>query len=452
MSAGAAPHEAGIAIGDDVRVEAKRLANRRLAAHHGAAGGAGGGPGITFPRLPDGGGKMAASNRRAQSLLLPFLTPIFILGCDARSGDSGHTVADSAGIRIVTLTGPAWEHDGWRIAQEPLLDVGLREGDDDYLFNGLTGITLLEDGGIVVANGGDNTIRHYDANGTFVWKAGGTGGGPEEYAAVGRVKRLGDRILALDQSEARPDHVYDLDGRHIGTVPRYEGDPRRSMSVFDVFPDGSYLYSTFPQGRQVRGERWVDSATVFRVAADRSMTDSLLRLPAVEFARLDARMGYPVIFAPIFMLAAGDGVLFANYPDDCDIGVYDFSATELRRIRWSCPIETVPEETIERYKQEYLNGPGERGGSLPPALRAQREALLARQQFAERYPAHGPMRVDGAGNLWVQRTVLYGTGLPADPLVWDVFDAQGILAGAGQHTAAPQCARDRHRLRGGCLA
>ena len=375
---------------------------------------------------------MAASHSRRALRVMPLLSLsalLLALGCEARHSDAGHTVVDSAGIRIVTSPRPVWEHDGWRVSDEPLLDVGAHEGDDAYLFNRLSGLVRLGDGGIVVANGGDNSIRRFDRSGTLVWKAGGTGGGPEEYAAIGKVKLLGDTILALDESETQPNHLYDLDGKQIGTVGRYERVPGRPISVYDVFPDGSYLYASFPQGVPPRGDRWVDSASMFRVSADLSRTDSLLRLPAVEFAHFNARMGYPVVFGPIFTGAVADGEFYADFPDDCDIGVYDFSGNEVRHIRWACAVRSIPADVIERYKQQYVNGPGEQGGPLPPELRARREAMLAQQQFAERYPAHGMMKVDGAGNLWVQRAVAYGTGVSVEPLVWDVFDAQGVWQG-----------------------
>jgi hypothetical protein len=376
---------------------------------------------------------MAPSNRRCSPrpriLLLLLLTPLIANGCEAGLAGTGHTVVDSAGVRIVTSSHPAWSDDGWRIEEEPVLDVGLREGDENYLFNRVRAVIRLEDGGIVVANGGDNTIRRYDANGTLVWKTGGTGGGPGEYAAVGRLRLLGDTILALDDTEMQPNHLYDLDGRQIGTVGRYEGDPQHWISVYDVFPDGSYLYSTFPQGRVVKGDRWLDSATVFRVSADMSRTDSLLRLPAVEFAQFDPRMGYPVVFAPIFVMEAGDDVLYADYPDDCDIGVYDFSGREVRSVRWACTTGAIPEEAIERYRREYVNGPPELGGTVPAQLRARREALLAQQQFAERYPAHLTLKADGAGNLWVERVPRLLTRMPDEPTIWDVFNAEDVWLG-----------------------
>ena len=98
-----------------------------------------------------------------------------------RSGSEVGTVmvTDSAGVEIVENEDYAWpEGQAWRLADDPILDIGLLEGEDAYQLFDVVGALRLTDGGIVVANAGSFELRFYDANGTHLFSVGREGGGP----------------------------------------------------------------------------------------------------------------------------------------------------------------------------------------------------------------------------------------------------------------------------------
>ena len=102
--------------------------------------------------------------------LSAFVLLIPILGC---SGDSAappsSAVWDSAGITIAENTIGLWrEAVGWRLSDEPLVDIGVLEGESVYQLHQVRGALRLSDGRIVVANAGTEELRYFDASGVYL--------------------------------------------------------------------------------------------------------------------------------------------------------------------------------------------------------------------------------------------------------------------------------------------
>jgi hypothetical protein len=131
--------------------------------------------------------------RLAALAALPLLA-----ACGGEAGAAAPVVRDSAGVRIVENARPAWgEGEGWRSSPEPLVDVGLAEGDAAYQFGRVAGALRLDDGRIVVADGQANELRWFDAAGRHLKTAGRKGGGPGEFDGLHALLRLpGDSVAA----------------------------------------------------------------------------------------------------------------------------------------------------------------------------------------------------------------------------------------------------------------
>lgn len=163
----------------------------------------------------------------------------------------------------------------WRLSSEPLLEIGVVEGDTNYELFQATSSIRLDDGRIVVANG-RRELRFYDASGRFVLRAGGRGRGPGEFSWLLRIYRYGaDSILALDWAGNRVS-VFDTQGKYARLA---EAD---SMSEDPEFPLDVWLYRRF----------WVDGALVPQER--RAVRQALERLevpadsaPAYRFVRVD---------------------------------------------------------------------------------------------------------------------------------------------------------------------
>jgi hypothetical protein len=116
-------------------------------------------------------------------------------GAPEGAAESGVVRRDSAGIEIVEVWPAAIEAlPVWRLAAGPALTIGRVEGEEPYLLSRVLEGVLLEDGGVVIADGygegaASGKIRWFDADGVFVRRGGRVGEGPGEFQFPQLVER-----------------------------------------------------------------------------------------------------------------------------------------------------------------------------------------------------------------------------------------------------------------------
>ena len=136
-----------------------------------------------------------------------------------------------------------------RPADEPVLSIGVVEGDGLYEFVRVTAAWKQANGRVVVLDPGKAALLFYDSNGVFLSRAGGRGQGPGEMQrlASGWPYR-GDSIAVYDLMLRRVT-IYDHNGvyaRSFQNPIRYEREagtmPSQSCClVRGVFADGSFV-------------------------------------------------------------------------------------------------------------------------------------------------------------------------------------------------------------------
>ena len=118
-------------------------------------------------------------------LLLLSMVVLRIYSSRSDATEDAYTVRDSAGVEIVANLRPAWgEGEGWQVGSEPLLRIGVVEGEEAYQFSGLTGMVRMADGTMVVADFGAQDVRFFGPDGTVRTLFGGPGGGPGEFTGL----------------------------------------------------------------------------------------------------------------------------------------------------------------------------------------------------------------------------------------------------------------------------
>ena len=183
-----------------------------------------------------------AATRSSGTLPAFVLLALATLACqpdDPAVGGPRTEVRDSAGIRIIeNPRPPEGSRLDWRIGPEPAVSIGERTGEEPYLLSFVRGATRLSDGRIVVANGGSNELRFFDAVGVHLATRGGGGEGPGEFERLLRVEPWpGDSIVAWRAARA-------------------------GFSVFDsewqlrahLHPGGRRIYAGIPVDREVPHE------------------------------------------------------------------------------------------------------------------------------------------------------------------------------------------------------
>ena len=160
---------------------------------------------------------------------------------------------DSAGIRIVENPRPPdASRLGWRIDPEPVVSIGVLEGDEAHLLFQASDAIRLADGRIVIANRGSAELRIFDSNGNHLATRGGLGEGPGEFADLWRVERWpGDSIVAwYAPGRGAGMSVFDADGNY-GRTFRLE-DVGVLFSPSFATTDGSILATRIPEGGDTR--------------------------------------------------------------------------------------------------------------------------------------------------------------------------------------------------------
>src|SRR5262245_20459797 len=119
----------------------------------------------------------------------------FIVVCGASAG-AAQPARDSAGIRIIENSKPAWAvgHE-WKLSESPMLVLGDGKNPSER-FGRIVGVTRLSDGRIVVADESTLELKFFDASGRHLASVGGKGQGEDQFRGFRTVSRLtGDSIV-----------------------------------------------------------------------------------------------------------------------------------------------------------------------------------------------------------------------------------------------------------------
>ncbi|MEW5927216.1 MAG: 6-bladed beta-propeller [Gemmatimonadota bacterium] len=361
------------------------------------------------------------------SALLPAACLVLLPALAACGGDAraaGPVVRDSAGVRIVENSAPAWkEGQGWRLSAEPALDIGMVEGPPEYQFGRVTGAVRLGDGTVVVADNQSRNLRSFDRTGRHLRTIGREGGGPGEFMTLGSLAAHGDSLVVGDYDNRRVS-VFAPDGKLVRTVPLDAGGTEAFIRTLGPFRDGSVLLASENITDQSGLSR--DSVTYLRLGPAGGSPRQLGRFPGDE-RFTQAQEGGPVNTGPrafgrsAAVAAVPDGFFYGS-SDRLEIGRYDESGKLLRLVRAPHsprPVTPADVESFKEVRRRVLQDP--RRARLRPLI----EKSLAAMPYPETMPAHGEIRADPAGGLWVSDFRVS----PDDAGRWTVFDPEGRMLG-----------------------
>ncbi|MGD2120113.1 MAG: hypothetical protein PVJ76_00140 [Gemmatimonadota bacterium] len=130
----------------------------------------------------------------------------------------------------------------WILSESPVLEIGVREGEEPYQLHRARGSVLLEDGRVVVLNGGSQELRYYDPEGRFLKSVGGLGEGPGEFRDPANLRKTADGNLQVWDRSLMRVSIFGIEGEF------------RSLSTLlatreEMFPGDDWLL----------GENWIVS-------------------------------------------------------------------------------------------------------------------------------------------------------------------------------------------------
>ena len=338
-------------------------------------------------------------------------------------------------VPVIDNKAPLWKAGRqWTVGARPIVDIGTAEGEPEYELAGVSGVIRLGDGRVAVANMQANEIRFYDRTGKFIKKVGRRGEGPGEFSQLMALHRMnGDSIIAND-SRGRYE-VFSDQGDYVREF-RFSND--RTVNPMAWFANGMAIVgNTRIVDQRDRLGTWIDSIEIalFDARGNKVRTVGTFKF-LLQGKRAEVPYSQPMTFGPRAVVAAFGGKFYYNFTDDYEIDVFSADGSLQRRIRRAWTPIKVSKEDLDNYRFGFVNAPDERGGTSD-SWKAFREKRYGETMFAETFPAHGSMRVDRVGNLWVQEnrrpareaqpSRFYDAG--STPIEWSVFNPDGRWLG-----------------------
>jgi hypothetical protein len=353
-----------------------------------------------------------------------------LLACAAcgREGTTGGAVRrDSAGIVIVENSSPLLSgNDGWKVDTQPRLRIDAGR----YPIDRIVSAFRLDDGRILLADGGSNLLLLFDSSGASADTLGRPGQGPQEFRYLySAFPRSGDSILVSDGAR---NYLVTLvpDGgrwRHVH-VPVTLPVEMPYMAVDGVFASGTLLLAPSMEAsmRNDGIERQWEESTERLLANSRGMSVRKIGpFPSGILFSSPTSMG-ALVFGPAAFIEVGGSQLFVAYTKEYSIKVFTEEGTLARIIRRIWAPRSVTAADIEQWRARMMSGvTGSRAADLRQHVDGAR--------FADTHPAHGTMFPDRVGNLWVRSHSVeldlplwrgYPGGGPSSS--WSVFDSDGL--------------------------
>lgn len=350
-------------------------------------------------------------------LLLLAVTSLLAAACTAGdSASQASIVRDSAGVRIAE--NPSEAHgEEWRLQTPAVLEIARSEGQGPGpdLFGVIRQAILLSNGNIAVADGLAAEIRVFDTGGGHLLTFGGRGEGPGEFTNLWTIaESAGDSIAAVDAAGERIS-IFTSAGTFARSfaIPRIPG--ASFPNVIGWLEDGPFLIATRTRSPS-RDTR--DQSTQLLYAADRH-GEILGTLGEFPGERLGGN-GLGLAFGGRAVFATGGTLAWYGHSSRFELMGYDATGSLRRVVRLDRALRPVTDTDISRARAEVEEG---LRGMTGPAV----ERMLA-TEFASTHPVHEAILSDRVGNLWAER---YRDQFAEDPgpQVWDIFDADGRLAG-----------------------
>lgn len=347
----------------------------------------------------------------------------FGLGCRGDSRAASVQVRDSAGVEVVSNTGPVTQVPAvWSVNAEPILSIGSVEGDEAYQFLGIAGAHRLSDGRIGVVNAGSREVRFYDAGGSHLATLGGRGGGPEEFEAPAMAGFIGDTLIIVDRAHHRLTFVHP-DAGFVG-LARVSDDVGGFLNPVGSLAGGRSVFGgAFDMRRIGELHNGMNRAHTYYRACNRdgSLAADFGDKAGAEFFIRDLEGGGQdsrpalVPFGKMPVATASTSHLYFSDQDKWEVEVHAADGTLVRVIRQEWEPIPVEQQHVERYIEDVVSreGDGEEAHRMREYLR--------RLPVPEHFPPFDELLADRLGYLWVEDYPTPG----GEGSSWTVFDPEG---------------------------
>ena len=325
------------------------------------------------------------------------------------------TVSDSGDV-VVVRVGPLV---GIR-APEWKLDRRFTTSRTGAEFFRVSAARLLNDGRVVVGDGGNGEVSILDAQGRLLARIGRSGDGPGEFRGISAIHPSHSGFSVYDPRLGRWTH-FTADGEVIATEPMRPPNP-----IVDLLPltpaDGSGVLAVYGSMRRFAREGIRrDTTPLLHYDEAAAAPDTLSFWASDEWSYSPSRAGTSrtyVGFGRALAAFGRDSLAVLGETDSLNITVFGSDGSVRIRISGGGPRRPTTEEDGQRWRELTA---ASLGASAPDDLRERFETA----PFHASYPAFDDAVIDDIGRVWLGATA----ELQARERVWVVFGADGLPVG-----------------------
>lgn len=323
-------------------------------------------------------------------------------------------------------------------AGPPRLRLGSASGDGRTDFHDIAGVVVDRAAdALVVANGGDATLRTFTLDGAWRGTRGGVGGGPREFGELTALFGYrGDSVVVYDEARGAVSVWPYAGGAATGEVRRVRipilpGDTLQSPRLHGAMDDGRLVWAVARPDRSVDeiGESHPLRIVIFLTSAEGTGFDPIAETTGIRVFRYpgDAYISGRIAFSPKPFVLSRDSVLL-------------FGSTERPRAERVtrggmplAPIEfSIPSIPVTAEDRELALAPlrAEMNRLLPVQLQTRMAATLDVWVVPDSFPPLGSVIAGDDGRVWVTGYRPRTAAAPGDEdvTIWSVYTGPGSRA------------------------
>jgi hypothetical protein len=306
----------------------------------------------------------------------------------------------------------------WRVSGSPRIRIVMT---DTMLFEYVSGLTMLPEGGLIVASDQRSALLFFDDRGRFVRSIGRRGRGPSEFNGIARAWRFGDTLAVVDLRDVP--QIFTLAGAYVRSAPK--------------LPSGR-LHGFLGNGDAVVGTLDLDAITP---GGWKTVDERLLRIRGSSSTPLGTFASQEVsrskdgelkgrVFGPRNRVAVFADGFCAGFAGGASIRCFDATAT----VRASLALSGLtPVAVSDADREAYFNDRYVANQGMPRArLDAMVNAMRSETEFANTMGNFGALVASRDGLLWVgppsneDWRPTAPNPLPDRPTRWRIYSRAGV--------------------------
>ena len=333
---------------------------------------------------------------------------VVLIGCGDQVVSVGEIVvteADSAGVRMVTISGPVNALPEWSLSPTPLTEIS---GNDPPFLGRVGQVAFLGEDQLLVQDGQTDELRSFSAEGQVLQSLARSGDGPGEFRLLTALSVTpGDTIYAFDGRLMRVS-VFGPDGAFLNTIPvRPESaGPGTLVRTARALGSDRFLLHGYGLGsgesgsREGAPHRVVRDAIIQVVTADGTDRAPQIRFPGGSVVRyaggtVSGFTNRPFVSVNATRILYGSGLTYELFLMDSDLQ----PLVVIRWPGWQRPLTASMIKALRDPRDTTLH---ELRAVAPAAADQVTDALFHPSALPEVLPALGSVRLDENGRIWVR--------------------------------------------------